>query len=58
MLRWVRRIDGHTQAALGFALVAVAAGSVMVWPTPISFLIVLVCGIPGMLLFLVALITP
>jgi hypothetical protein len=58
MVRWVRRLDGRSQAVLGLALVAVAAGSLMVWPTPISFLIVLVCGIPGMVLFLVALITP
>jgi|RhiMetdeSRZDD1v2_1073273.scaffolds.fasta_scaffold3549014_1 hypothetical protein len=58
MLRWVRRLDGHTQAVLGFALASVAAGSLMIWPSPISFLIVLLCGIPGMVLFLVALIRP
>jgi hypothetical protein len=58
MLRWVHRLEGPSQAMLGFALVAIAAGSLLIWPSPISFLVGLVCGIPGMVLFLVALITP
>lgn len=57
-MRWIRHLDGSSQAVLGLALLAVAAGSLMGWPSLITFLTLVVCGIPGMILFLAALITP
>jgi hypothetical protein len=57
-VRWLDQLDGPSQAILGLALLAVAAGSLIGWPSSITFLILVVCGIPGLILLLGALITP